>query len=72
MCGIACDCTVTSVVHGSVGVAAKLQVVLSGVQIPAGTRDFLFLKTCRPALGPTRPPLEWVPGLFLGGEVPGA
>ena len=71
MRGIACDCTVTLIVHGPVGVAARRQVALPGVQILAGTRDFLFLKTSRPAVGPTKPPLEWVPVLFLGGKVAG-
>jgi hypothetical protein len=33
--------------------------------IPGGDKFFLLLSTVsRPALGPTQPPIQWVPGLF--------
>ena len=32
---------------------------------------YLFSKTFRPAVGPTLPPIKWMPGLFLGVQWPG-
>ena len=40
-----------------------------GDRIPVGGRDFPHLST--PALGPTQPPLQWIPGLSRGKERPG-
>jgi hypothetical protein len=38
----------------------------SGVRVPVRTRNFLFTTASRLALGPTQPPIQWVPGnLFL-------
>jgi hypothetical protein len=45
--------------NGLDGVGIELNVV--GGQI--------FQCLCRPALGPTQPPVQWVPGLSWGGKV---
>jgi hypothetical protein len=44
----------------------------SRVQFPAGAGDFLFITASRTALGPTQPPIQWVPrALSLGVKRPG-
>jgi hypothetical protein len=49
-----------------------LQVGRSGFDSRQGLRIFLFDTATRPALGPTQPPVEWVPGsLSLGVKRPG-
>ena len=37
-----------------------------GVRIPIGVRNFSLSKTSRPALGPTQPSIQGVPGFFSG------
>jgi hypothetical protein len=39
----------------------------AGVRIPAGARVFNLFRVSRPALGPTLPPIQWVPEAFLPG-----
>jgi hypothetical protein len=44
----------------------------SRVRFPEGAGNFLFTTASRTALGPTRPPIQWVPGaLSLGVKRPG-
>jgi hypothetical protein len=39
-----------------------------GVRSPAGAKDFfLYPLVSRPALGPTQPPVQWVPRVFSPG-----
>jgi hypothetical protein len=53
----------------SVGIATRYG--LDGPEIESRWgRDFQH--PSRPALGPTQPPIQWVPGLFPGGKAAGA
>jgi hypothetical protein len=38
-----------------------------GVRFPAGQRIFPVAFSSRPALGPTQPPVQWVPGVLSPG-----
>jgi hypothetical protein len=38
-----------------------------GVRSPAGAKDFPLASVSRPALGPTQPPVQWVPGILSPG-----
>jgi hypothetical protein len=51
-----------------VGIATSYGLDGPGIEFRCG-RDFPHLS--RPALGPTQPPLQWVPGLSRGKERPG-
>ena len=53
----------------SVGMAIRYGLDGSGIE-SQWRRDFLH--PFRPALGPTQPITQWVPGLFPGGKAAGA
>jgi hypothetical protein len=55
-----------------VGIVTTLPAGRSGVRILAVQGIFLFSKTCIPALGPTNPPLQWMPASFPGSKAAGA
>jgi hypothetical protein len=38
-----------------------------GVRSPAGAKDFPLASVSRPPLGPTQPPVQWVPGVLSPG-----
>ena len=38
---------------------------IDGFRVPAGGAGFLFCRTCRPVLGPTKPPIQWEPEVFF-------
>jgi len=52
----------------SVGIATRYGVDGPGIE-SRWKRDFPYLS--RPALGPTKPPVQWVPSLFPGGKAAG-
>jgi hypothetical protein len=39
-----------------------------GVRVPVGARFFLLCTSSRPVLGPTQPPIQWVPGVKRRGR----
>jgi hypothetical protein len=39
-----------------------------GVRFPAGPKDFPLTSVSRPALRPTQPPVQWVPGVLSPGQ----
>jgi hypothetical protein len=41
-----------------------------GVRVPVKVKNFLFFTSSRPALGPTQPPIQWVPGALSQGVKP--
>jgi hypothetical protein len=51
--------------------SARLRTLLSGARVPSEVGNFLFSTVSRPALGPTQPPIQCVPGdLSLGVKRP--
>jgi hypothetical protein len=49
--------------HNSVGIATDygLDGRGIGVRVPVASKKFLFSTSSRPTLGPTQPPIQWVP-----------
>ena len=55
--------------NSSVGIATRYGLDGPGIESRCGRN---FPHPSRPALGPTQPPIQWVPGLFPGGKPAGA
>jgi len=55
-------------INSSVGIATRYGLDGPGIESRWG-RDFPY--PSRPALGPTQPPIQWVPGSFPGVKRPG-
>jgi hypothetical protein len=55
----------------SVGIATRLRIGRSGFDFWQGLGIFLLTNASRPALGPTQPPIQWVPrALSMGVKRP--
>jgi hypothetical protein len=54
--------------YSAVGIATRYGLDGPGIESQWG-RD--FPQPSRPALGPTQPPIQWVPSLFPGGKLAG-
>jgi hypothetical protein len=46
------------------GVTVQYLTTAIGVRSPAGVKDFPLASVSRPALRPTQPPIQWVPGVL--------
>jgi len=55
--------------ESTVGIATRYGLDGPGIESHWGR---YFLRPSRLALGPTQPPIQWVPGLFPGGKAAGA
>jgi hypothetical protein len=53
--------------HSSVGIVTWLRAGRSGFESQQGLKIFLFATSSRPALGPTQPPIQGVPGALSMG-----
>jgi hypothetical protein len=68
-------CPYIKIRHGSVGIALGYGLDVRGSRVrllAGGVGIFLFTAASRTALGPTQPPIQWVPGaLSLEAKRPG-
>jgi hypothetical protein len=69
-------CTLPDIIKSrdsSLGVVLDYGLAYRGsrVRFPAALGIFLFTTVSRTAVGPTHPPIQWVPGLSLGVKRPG-
>jgi hypothetical protein len=62
--------------NSSVGMALGYELDDRGSRVlfpGGGAGNFFFTTASKTALGPTQPPIQWVPGsVFLGGKATGA
>jgi hypothetical protein len=59
-------------VWGGVRIVNRLGAGRPEVRIPTGTRHFAVLQKCRPVVGTTQPPFQWVQVFFPEGKTAGA
>jgi hypothetical protein len=63
-CDLNVQAVVDSICLSSVGIPTRTRAGRPGFDCRQVLRIFLFATVFRPALGPSRPPIQWIPGVL--------